>query len=76
MNKKAIATPLFAIFIFIILSTSIFLIKSREAGDISEFSIGNAQTGIINAYLQSEKDYLFYEKLVEFNEYISVKEFA
>jgi len=76
MNKKAIATPLFVIFIVIILSTSIFLIKSNEKKDMVKFSIGETQSEIISAYLQSEKDNLFYEKLVEFNEYKSVKEFA
>jgi hypothetical protein len=76
MNKKAIATPLFAIFILIILSTSIFMIKSKESGEMAKYSIGETQTEIVNTYLESEKDYLFYEKIVEVNEYKSVKEFA
>jgi len=76
MNKKGIATPLFVIFIIIILSTSIFIIKSNERGNIVKFSFGETQSDIINTYLQSERDYFFYEKLVELNEYKSVKEFS
>src|SRR3989344_3910971 len=77
MNKKAIFTPLFVIFILIILSTSIFIIKIKEEGKIGEFSISSqTQQEIINIYMQYEKDIYFYEKLTEVKEYESIKEFA
>ena len=76
MRKGEIFMPIFTIGLLILMSTFIFLIYSHQKNTQEFFSIGLIQSNIIKDYLESEKIFFYYEKLLEYNEYKAVKEFS
>ena len=77
MNRKGLLfSPLMVFGLIILLGTSIVLVNIQKEKTKQEYSIGQLQSQIINNYYESEKIYYYYEKLLDYNEYKTVKEFA
>ena len=76
MRKGQIFMPIVTIGFLILMSTFIFLIFTHQNETKEFFSIGSLQSNIIKNYFESEKVFYYYEKLLEYNEYKTVKEFA
>lgn len=77
MNKKGqIFLPLVTIGLLVLLSTFLFLKFTYKENAENSFDIGYLQSSVINNYLESEKIFFYYEKVLEYNEYKSIKEFS
>lgn len=76
MKKGQIFMPLVTIGFLILMSLFIFLIFTHQSKTQEFFSIGSLQSNIIKNYFESEKEFFYYEKLLEYNEYKTIKEFS
>ena len=68
--------PIMVIGLKIILVSFIFIITTHKDKTENFFSVGQLQANVITNYLELEKEFFYYEKILEYNEYKSVKEFA
>ena len=68
--------PMMAIGILIVMSVMMFNIYKHKENVQESFVVGELQSQIVKNYLESEKEFFYYEKLLGYNEYKAVKEFA
>jgi len=76
MKKGQIFMPIITIGFLIMMSVFIFLIFTHQKQAVEKFEIGKLQSNIIKNYFESEKTFFYHEKLLEYNEYKTIKEFA
>ena len=76
MRKGNIFMPTVAMGLLIIMSVFIFLAITHQKDAEEFFSIGRIQSNITSSYFMWEETYIYYEKLLEYNEYKSAKEFS
>jgi len=74
MNKKAIFTPLFVIFTFILLTIVSLYLLNTKASDINR-NLGASQLETINTYQQAEEQLFYIEQIAKISQDQAIDEF-